>query len=148
MTIDLNRAEALMERMQKLGVAELEVRHAAERYRIVRQAVASGVASVAPQTGHISSPVSTKTSAGGPSTRIVSSSMHGVFYRAAGPGQPPFVDVGAAVQEGQTLYILEVMKTLSRVGAEFPCKIVEIIAEDGQAVEPGDPLFAVETVDA
>ncbi|AQS85815.1 MAG: biotin/lipoyl-containing protein [Acetobacter aceti] len=149
MTIDPKRAEELMARMQKLGIAELEVRQGAERYRLVRYTPSSEGEETALRHEAAPSFMVTETPAEGASTtRIVAASMHGVFYQAAGPGQTPFVNEGTTVQEGDTLYILEVMKTLSRVEAEFPCRIIEIMVRDGQPVEPGMPLFTVEAANA
>ena len=148
MTIDLKHAEALMERMQALGIAELEVGRGTDRYRIVRQTATVTPLTVQARSEPGSAAASIHTPAKATATQTVTSSMHGVFYRAAGPDQPPFVEEGTSVHEGQTLYILEVMKTLSRIGSEFAGKIAAILVEDGQSVEPGTPLFTVESTDA
>ena len=76
----------------------------------------------------------------------ITSPMVGTFYRAPSPESPPFVNVGDIVKKGQTLCILEAMKIMNELEAEFDCKIVEILLEDGQPVEFDMPIFTVEKV--
>ncbi len=65
------------------------------------------------------------------------------FYRAPGPDEPPFVAVGDVVSPGEPVAVLEVMKTYNPVEAPFSCEILEILVEDGDAVEYNQPLFRV-----
>ena len=74
------------------------------------------------------------------------SPMVGTFYEAPSPDSPPFVKVGDIVKKGQTLAILEAMKIMNELEADFDCKIVDILVKNGQAVEYDMPLFAVERV--
>ncbi len=74
------------------------------------------------------------------------SPMVGTFYEAPSPDSPPFVKVGDVVKKGQTLAILEAMKIMNELEADFDCKIVEVLVKNGQAVEYDMPLFAVERV--
>jgi len=74
------------------------------------------------------------------------SPMVGTFYEAPSPDSPPFVKVGDVVKKGQTLAILEAMKIMNELEADFDCKIVEILVKNGQAVEYDMPLFAVERI--
>ena len=74
----------------------------------------------------------------------ITSPMVGTFYRAPSPDSPPFVKVGDAVSKGQTLCIIEAMKIFNEIEAEFDCKILDILVEDGQPVEYDMPLFLVE----
>ena len=74
------------------------------------------------------------------------SPMVGTFYEAPSPDSPPFVKVGDIVKKGQTLAILEAMKIMNELEAEFDCKIVEILVSNAQPVEYDMPLFAVERV--
>ncbi len=74
------------------------------------------------------------------------SPMVGTFYEAPSPDSPPFVKVGDVVKKGQTLAILEAMKIMNELEAEFDCKIVEILVSNAQPVEYDMPLFAVERV--
>ncbi len=74
----------------------------------------------------------------------ITSPMVGTFYRAPSPDSPPFVKVGDRVSKGQTIGIIEAMKIFNEIEAEFDCKILEILVEDGQPVEYDMPLFLVE----
>lgn len=76
----------------------------------------------------------------------INSPMVGTFYIAPSPGSEPFVKVGTVVRKGQTIAIIEAMKIMNELEAEFDCRITEVLASDGQPVEFGLPLFAVERV--
>lgn len=70
--------------------------------------------------------------------------MVGTVYLAPAPGARPFVEVGSIVKEGQTLLIIEAMKTMNQIPAPRSGKVVEIIVEDGRPVEYGEPLIVIE----
>ena len=74
----------------------------------------------------------------------ITSPMVGTFYRSPSPDSPPFVKKGDTVKKGQPLCILEAMKIMNELEAEFDCKILDILVEDGQPVEYDMPLFLVE----
>ncbi|TKX32252.1 acetyl-CoA carboxylase biotin carboxyl carrier protein [Campylobacter aviculae] len=74
----------------------------------------------------------------------INSPMVGTFYQAPSPGAAPFVKVGSTVKKGDAIAIIEAMKIMNEIEAEFDCRIVEILVADGQPVEYGMPLFAVE----
>lgn len=74
---------------------------------------------------------------------IICSPMPARFYRSPAPEEPPFVEVGDTVSSGASIATLEVMKTYNDVEAPFNCEILEILAEDGQAVEYNQALFRV-----
>jgi len=75
---------------------------------------------------------------------LITSPMVGTFYAAPSPDSPPFVQAGDTVRKGQTLCILEAMKIMNEVEAEFDCKILEVLVQDGEPVEYDKPLFRVE----
>ncbi len=77
---------------------------------------------------------------------VIKSPMVGTFYVAPSPGAEPFVKVGTVVRKGQTVAIIEAMKIMNEIEAEYDCRIVEILVEDGQPVEFDMPLFGVEKV--
>ncbi|NLT61310.1 MAG: acetyl-CoA carboxylase biotin carboxyl carrier protein, partial [Candidatus Hydrogenedentes bacterium] len=77
----------------------------------------------------------------------IDSPMVGVFYAAPAPDKPPFVKPGDAVQEQQTVCIVEAMKLMNEVTAQFPARIVKVLVENGEPVEFGQPLFAVEPLE-
>ena len=76
-------------------------------------------------------------------TETITSPVVGTFYRSPAPDAPPFVDVGSKVKTGAAFCIIEAMKVMNKLEAEFPCEIVNILAESGQLVEFGAPLFEV-----
>ena len=73
----------------------------------------------------------------------ITSPMVGTFYRAAAPGEDPFVEVGNNVKVGQTICILEAMKLMNEIESEFDAEIVEILVENGTPVEFGQVLMRV-----
>ena len=75
---------------------------------------------------------------------LVTSPFVGTFYRTPAPEQPAFVEVGSVVKKGQTLCIIEAMKLMNEIEADEPGKITEILVENGQPVEFGQPLFRIE----
>ncbi|WP_024955464.1 acetyl-CoA carboxylase biotin carboxyl carrier protein [Sulfurospirillum arcachonense] len=76
----------------------------------------------------------------------IKSPMVGTFYKAPAPGADAFVKVGTVVKKGQTVGIIEAMKIMNEIEAEFDCRIIEVLLDDGQPVEYDMPLFAVEKV--
>ena len=76
----------------------------------------------------------------------INSPMVGTYYSSPSPESPAFVKVGATVKKGQTLCILEAMKIMNEVEAEFDCKIIEILVKDGSPVEYDMPIFIVEKI--
>ena len=74
---------------------------------------------------------------------IITSPMVGTFYQAPSPDSPPYVRVGDKVKKGDTLCIIEAMKIMNELEAEFDCEILEVLVEDGQPVEFDTPLFRV-----
>ena len=93
-----------------------------------------------PQT----SPVASTSAPAAPSGDTINSPMVGTFYRCPSPNAPAYVNVGDKVKKGQTLGIIEAMKIMNEIEAEFDCKILEIIPNDAQPVEYNSPLFVVE----
>lgn len=79
-------------------------------------------------------------------TETITSPMVGTFYRAPSADSAPYVNVGDKVKKGQTVAIIEAMKIMNEIEAEFDCKIIEIIASDAQSVEFNAPLFLVEKI--
>jgi len=75
---------------------------------------------------------------------VISSPMVGTFYAAPSPDSPAFVKAGDSVSKGQTLCILEAMKIMNELEAEYDCKILEVLVQDGEPVEYDMPLFRVE----
>lgn len=78
--------------------------------------------------------------------KIVTSPIVGTFYRSGGPEADAFVEVGTVVKKGQTLCIIEAMKLMNEIEAEFDGEIVQIMAEDEQMIEYGQALFKVKAL--
>ncbi len=106
----------------------------------VVQAAAPAVSAPAVQEA----PVSEEKSAPASDALTIDSPMVGTFYVAPSPGAPAFVKIGDKVSKGQTIGIVEAMKIMNEIEAEFDCVIKNRLVEDGQPVEYGTPLFEVE----
>ncbi len=113
-------------------------------------AVASVAAAHAPAVHshvHVAPPheaVPAAKAAAGEHPGTVKSPMVGTVYMAPSPGAAPFVEVGATVKEGQTLLIIEAMKTMNQIHAPRAGKVTQIFVENGRPVEFGEPLLALE----
>jgi len=152
--MDLRKLKTLIELVETSGIAELEIQEGEERVRITR-ALAPGPAPVMLQAPIPTAPAAAVAVPGTreatpppevpaePEGHIVKSPMVGTFYRAASPGSKPFVDVGDAVKEGDTLCIIEAMKLMNEIESDAAGVIKAILVENGQPVEFGQPLFVV-----
>jgi acetyl-CoA carboxylase biotin carboxyl carrier protein len=152
--MDLRKLKTLIDLVSESNVSELEITEAEGKVRIVKgggalaQAVAAPVA-VAPvaavQPSAAPAPAAAPAAAPeAPAGHMVKSPMVGTFYRSASPGAKPFVEVGSAVKEGETICIIEAMKILNEIEADKSGTITRILCENGQAVEYGQPLFVIE----
>jgi acetyl-CoA carboxylase biotin carboxyl carrier protein len=92
----------------------------------------------------VAAPVESKETSASTNAITIDSPMVGTFYVAPSPGAPAFVKVGDKVSKGQTIGIVEAMKIMNEIEAEFDCVIKKKLVEDGQPVEYGTPLFEVE----
>jgi len=91
-------------------------------------------------------PVASAPAAAAISGDTIDSPMVGTYYAAPSPDSAPFIKVGDTVKKGQAIAVLEAMKIMNELEAEFDCKILEILVTDGQAVEYDMPLFVVEKI--
>ena len=153
--MDLRKLKKLIDLVQESGVAELEVKEGEEAVRITR--VVSGQQTVYLPHGGMSAlsqppPVMSAAAdspAGAPPLpapiegHIVKSPMVGTFYRSSTPGGKVFVDIGESVGIGDVLCIIEAMKLMNEIEADAAGVITQILAENGQAVEYGQPLFVI-----
>ena len=81
-----------------------------------------------------------------PNQEYVCAEIVGTFYRAPGPGEEPFVQVGETVELGQTLCIIEAMKVMNEIESPLRGKVIEVLADDSEPVEFGQPLFVIEKI--
>ena len=155
--MDLRKLKTLIDLVAESDIAELEVTEGESKVRIVKSSGApqSQVVMMQPQSlpqtvtapaaAPIAAPVAAPAAAvpAEPEGHIVKSPMVGTFYRSSAPGNPPFVEVGATVKEGDTLCIIEAMKLLNEIDADASGVIKQILVENGQPVEFGQPLFVI-----
>ena len=155
--MDLRKLKTLIDLVSESNVSELEITEAEGKVRIVK---ASPAVQAAPVTYSVAAtpvapPVPTAAAvaaaeavapaaAAAPAGHVVKSPMVGTFYRASSPGAKPFKEVGDTVKEGETICIVEAMKILNEIEADKAGTVVDILVQNGQAVEYGQPLFVIE----
>ena len=132
--------------LEETGLSEIEIEKSGLRVRVARmiQMVAAAPmaqAAVARSGGPVQAAKTTDVS-GHPG--LVASPMVGTAYVAPSPGEPPFVKVGDMVSEGQTVAIIEAMKTMNQIPAPRAGRVTQIIIRDGQPVEFGEPMMIIE----
>jgi len=153
--MDLRKLKTLIDLVSESNISELEITEAEGKVRIVKagasapmqyvQALAAPQAAAAPAPAPVAeSPAAAPAPAAAPKGHAVKSPMVGTFYRASSPGAPAFVEVGSQVKEGDTICIIEAMKILNEIEADKSGTITQILGENGQAVEYGQPLFIIE----
>lgn len=128
--------------LQETGLTEIEIEEGGARVRVARGAAPAAAASaVQPASAPQPSPEAAGTTKRG---SVIASPMVGTAYLGPQPGAAPFVKVGDTVKDGQTLIIIEAMKTMNHVPSTMTGRIVEIYIQDGQPVEFGEPLMLIE----
>src|SRR4051812_6445468 len=150
--MDLRKLKTLIDLVSEGKVADLEITEAEGKVRIVKggpagvQAVGAPMAMPAALAAPAAAPVPAAAPAAAPEPtgHTVKSPMVGTFYRASAPGAKSFVEVGSVVKEGETICIIEAMKILNEIEADKAGTITQILCENGQAVEYGQPLFVIE----
>ena len=154
--MDLRKLKTLIDLVSESNVSELEITEAEGKVRIVKATPAvmpapitysmPPVAPAAPsaQVVEVASPAAAAAAPAQPAGHTVKSPMVGTFYRASAPGAKPFVEVGDSIKEGDTICIVEAMKILNEIEADKSGTVTQILVQNGQAVEYGQPLFAIE----
>jgi acetyl-CoA carboxylase biotin carboxyl carrier protein len=148
--IDHDAIRELAKLLDETGLSEIEIQRDGSSIRVARNiSVASSRGRASEATAPTASPavvatpgVSTVEPAKHPG--VVASPMVGTAYRGAAPGARPFVDVGSQVKAGDTLIIIEAMKTMNQIPAPRSGTVIQILVEDGQPVEYGEPLMIIE----
>jgi acetyl-CoA carboxylase biotin carboxyl carrier protein len=148
--MDLRKLKTLIDLVSDSNVSELEITEAEGKVRIVKggtavyqQAMPMTMAApqsvaAAPISAPVPAPVAEATG------HTVKSPMVGTFYRSSSPGAKSFVEIGSQVKEGETICIIEAMKILNEIEADKGGTVTQILCENGQAVEYGQPLFIIE----
>ena len=149
--MDLRKLKTLIDLVSESNVSELEITEAEGKVRIVKghPAMAQAAVAVMPAGAPApapapAAPVAAAAAPQAPAGHTVKSPMVGTFYRASAPGAKSFVEVGSQVKEGDTVCIIEAMKILNEIEADKAGTVTQILCENGQAVEYGQPLFVIE----
>jgi len=149
--VDLRKLKTLIELVETSGIAELEIQEGEERVRITRAVAPVPAPTVVPGTvPAVTAPVpgavavaATPGETAEPEGHQVKSPMVGTFYRSATPGAKPFVEVGDSVEVGDTLCIIEAMKLMNEIESDKSGVVKQVLAENGQPVEFGQPLVVI-----
>lgn len=156
--VDQDLIRAIAELLNKENLAEIEIEQEDFRVRVTRSLAKETVTYAAPPPMPAAAPAPAPMAPAGsvapaaaPTAEDLSSHpgtltspMVGTAYRAPEPGKPPFVEVGTKVSEGQTVLIVEAMKTMNQIPAHRSGTITRILFEDAQPVEYGEPLVVIE----
>lgn len=159
--MDIKDIKSLIKMVTDTDISEFEMESAKEKIRIKRGMTPEIVHYQVPQQVITAAPVSSSHQgaphaemAAEPSTastaavpekgKAITSPIVGTFYRAPAPDAAPYVEIGQVVEKGQVFCIVEAMKLMNEIEAEFRCKILKITKENAQPVEFGDELFIVE----
>jgi len=147
--MDLRKLKTLIDLVSESNISELEIAEADGKVRIVKASAQAGPA-VAPvlhmaPPANAAAPIERAPDAPpAPTGHAVKSPMVGTFYRSASPGSDPFIEIGSMVKVGDPICIIEAMKIMNEIEADAAGTIREILCENGQAVEFGQPLFVIE----
>jgi len=151
--IDSRLVRKLADILTETGLSEIEVEHGGLKIRVAKTLTAAPVhyaaapapvAMAAPAAAPAAAAATAPAAPARASGEEVKSPMVGTVYLQPNPGSPSFVKVGDTVEAGQTLFIIEAMKTMNPIPAPRAGKIVEILVEDAQPVEFGEPLAIIE----
>ncbi len=155
--MDLRKLKTLIDLVAESDISELEVTEGESKVRIVKNAPPAAQNQVVMMPAQAHAPVAAAPAPAAmpaaaapapaadaaPAGHVVKSPMVGTFYRSSAPGAAPFIDVGSTVKEGDTLCIIEAMKLLNEIDADASGTIKQILVENGQPVEFGQPLFVI-----
>lgn len=151
--MDLRKLKTLIDLVSDSNVSELEITEAEGKIRIVKGGglMAQGYAQapVYAMQAPNPAPVAPTAAATAPLAEVaaghaVKSPMVGTFYRSSSPGAKAFVEIGDSIKVGETICIIEAMKILNEIEADKTGTVTQILCENGQAVEYGQPMFTIE----
>ncbi len=152
--MDIRKIKKLIELLEESGLAEIEITEGEESVRIARMTQGTQVVhqvaaapAAAPAAAAPAPAAPAPAAAAAPAARdenLVTAPMVGTFYASPAPGAKSFVEVGQEVRVGQVLCIIEAMKMMNQIESERAGKVVAVLAKNGEPVEFGQPLFAIE----
>jgi len=146
--VDRELIQELTKLLDETGLTEIEIEQDGKRVRVARNVAApapapavsrAAPAAPAPTAQPVTAPADPSKHPG-----VVTSPMVGTAYVAPEPGAKPFVDIGSQVKAGDTLLVVEAMKTMNQIPAPRAGTVIQILFEDGQPVEFGQPLVIIE----
>jgi acetyl-CoA carboxylase biotin carboxyl carrier protein len=155
--MDLRKLKTLIDLVAESDISELEVTEGEGKVRIVKastqqqqqvmympqQMQQGNYSQGAPQQSQPAAVAAAPIVEEAPAGHVIKSPMVGTFYRSSSPGSPAFVEVGSMVKEGETLCIIEAMKLLNEIESDFSGVVKQILVENGQPVEFGQPLYVI-----
>ena len=151
--MDIRKVKKLIELLEESGIAEIEIHEGEESVRISRSSqIAAPMMQAAPMAAAPAAPAAAAPAPAAaessepalPSGHQVTSPIVGTFYRSPSPNAKAFVEVGHSVNAGDTLCIIEAMKIMNQIEADKSGVVKAILAENGEPVEYGQPLFIIE----
>jgi acetyl-CoA carboxylase biotin carboxyl carrier protein len=145
--VDRELIRELARLLDETGLTEIEFEQAGARVRVARQPAAVAAPHPAGPSGPAPAAVISAHAAPGDPAKhpgLVTSPMVGTAYLGPEPGARPFVEVGSRVRAGDALLIVEAMKTMNQIPAPRAGTVIQILIEDGQPVEFGEPLMIIE----
>jgi len=157
--MDIRKVKKLIELLEESGIAEIEIKEGEESVRISR--MPSGAAHATPvyagpayapppmpapvAAALAAAPIAAATTSPPPSVyHMVQAPMVGTYYSAPAPGAKPFVQIGDEVKVGQVLCIIEAMKMMNQIESDRAGKVTSVLVQNGDPVEFGQPLFAIQ----
>ena len=153
--MDIRKVKKLIEMLEESKISEIEIHEGEESVRISRYSTIEPSQTVvrvpanaelrpsSPELQSSESPVEDRGSTGSITGNIITAPMVGIFYEAAAPDRPPFVELGQSVSEGDVLCIIEAMKIMNQIECDVSGVISKILVENGEPVEYGQPLFVI-----
>jgi acetyl-CoA carboxylase biotin carboxyl carrier protein len=145
--VDRDLIRELTKLLEETGLTEIEIEQNGQRVRVARNGAPAPVAARAPAPAPAPQVVSQSVAASIDPAKhpgVVNSPMVGTAYAAPEPGAKPFIEIGARVKAGDTLLVVEAMKTMNQIPAPRAGTVMQILFEDGQPVEFGEPLVIIE----
>jgi len=150
-TLDKDLIRELAGLLEETGLTEIEIEIEGQRVRVARGVNLTTTLTTTANGGSVEPALEHREAKRAPQTEevaiqpgTVTSPMVGTAYRSPEPGAPPFVEVGTRVAAGQTLLIIEAMKTMNQIPSPKAGIVIAILIEDGQPVEYGEPLVVIE----
>ncbi len=156
--MDIRKIKKLIELLEESGIAEIEIKEGEEALRISRMPAGAATAPAVPHAAHLAALAAAAAHTASaalpaaesaapkpkPNEHVITAPMVGTFYASPSPGAKAFVEIGDEIKVGQVLCIIEAMKMMNQIEADKAGRITSVMAQNGDPVEFGQPLFVVE----